>query len=470
MQSTKEGKLGLVITDGVGYRNFVLSTFLDEACHKFEHIYIFSGLPKTAYPNLDESLFTIIELPVFKENKLNWFWRKLKEVAHLQQHKANSGIADNLKMNSKKGFSANAILTKIIYAISSVFHSEKNILFYEKLQEISFSGNSVVKVYGDLLKQNKPDVLFFTHQRPPFIATLVYWAKQYKIPTAAFIFSWDNLASKGRMASAFDHYLVWSKLMQDELLRFYTQTTKQQISIVGTPQFEPYVNSEYDKSEDWFYNEFRLKRNLKTICYSCADKSIGPNDPLVIETIAKAIRENMLNDCQLLVRTSPAEDESRFAFLKESYPEIKWNHPKWLQTRLDHPEPWSQRIPRKEDLAELKAILAYCDINVNMCSTMSLDFMLFKKPVVNTVFGNENNGLYNDQRFLNYEHYKNVIDSGAVKIATNENELITFLNLYLQNPTTDELNRKQLIAQEIGQPLNKTTALCVEALKQISDY
>jgi hypothetical protein len=51
---------------------------------------------------------------------------------------------------------------------------------------------------------------------------------------------------------------------------------------------------------------------------------------------------------------------------------------------------------------------------------MSLDFMLFDKPVINTVFGNLENGLYNDQRFLNYDHYKKVIDSGAVTITKDE--------------------------------------------------
>ncbi len=459
--------LGLVITDGVGYRNFILSTFIVEASKQFQHIYIFSGLPKSAYSSLNTKDITIIELPVFRENKLNWFFRKLKEVAHLKKHRANPGIADNLRMNYKSGFSPNALLTKAVYFISSIFHNEKAILKYERLQESTFQRNEKVKFYQNTLAQNKPDILFFTHQRPPFIATLVYLARKMHIPTAAFIFSWDNLASKGRMAATFDHYLVWSKLMKEELLRFYPQTEENNVSIVGTPQFEPYSLSTYNYNRKWFDDKFGLKENLKTICYSCADKSIGPNDPLVIATIAKAIKNGHLRDCQLLVRTSPAEDESRFKETKEKLPFIHWNHPKWTQTRGAHPEPWSQRIPEKEDIAELKAILQYCDINVNMCSTMSLDFMLFDKPVINTVFGNKHNGRYDDQRFLNYEHYVNVIKSGAVKIAKDEDELIMALNTYLENPDLDSENRKLLIQKEIGEDLDKTTNYCVSALKKI---
>jgi hypothetical protein len=58
---------------------------------------------------------------------------------------------------------------------------------------------------------------------------------------------------------------------------------------------------------------------------------------------------------------------------------------------------WSQRIPSTEDIKDLRALLQYADLNVNMCSTMSL-ILCFDKPVINN-FGNLENGLYNDQRF-----------------------------------------------------------------------
>ena len=38
-------KIGVVITDGVGYRNFVMSNFLKEASNAFSEVVIYSGLP-----------------------------------------------------------------------------------------------------------------------------------------------------------------------------------------------------------------------------------------------------------------------------------------------------------------------------------------------------------------------------------------------------------------------------------------
>ena len=42
-------KLGIVITDGVGFRNFILSDFLLEAEKQFEEVVVLSCLPASVY-------------------------------------------------------------------------------------------------------------------------------------------------------------------------------------------------------------------------------------------------------------------------------------------------------------------------------------------------------------------------------------------------------------------------------------
>jgi CDP-glycerol glycerophosphotransferase (TagB/SpsB family) len=157
-----------------------------------------------------------------------------------------------------------------------------------------------------------------------------------------------------------------------------------------------------------------------------------------------------------LVRTSPAEGAERFAAIKEEFPEIIWNNPKWILTRENHSESWSQRVPSEEDIKDLRAILEYVDLNINMCSTMSLDFMLFDKPVINTVFGNKKNGLYDDQRFLGYDHLKKVINSGSVTVAKNGEELIAQINQSLLYPKERTAQRKAMIDLQIGKKLEDT--------------
>ena len=310
--------------------------------------------------------------------------------------------------------------------------------------------------------------MFFTHQRPPFIAPLVYQAEQSKVKIASFIFSWDNLASKGRMAANFDYYLVWSDLMKKELLHFYKKVQSQNIVVVGTPQFEPYVLERYKTAKNDFFIRFDLDLSKKTICFSCGDISTSENDELYITSIAQAIQENKIQNVNLLVRTSPAEDPIRFESFVAKFPFVKWNYPKWHLARRGHQEEWSQRIPSKEDVTDLRSILEYSDLNINMLSTMSLDFMQFDKPVINPVFGNAANELYDDQRFLQYPHIKNVVDSKATRIVKNGQELIEAINLYLEKPDADAENRKQLIQTQIGKSLEGTSTRIATTLKKWS--
>ena len=271
------------------------------------------------------------------------------------------------------------------------------------------------------------------------------------------------------MLGAFDYFLVWSDLMKTELLYFYPNVKKENVKVVGTPQFEPYVMDKYKTEKEDFYSKFNLDWHKKTICFSCADASIGQNDALVIRAIAQAIRENTISlPCQFLVRTSPAESPERFASVKKEFPEIIWNNPKWILTRENHTESWSQRIPSEEDIKDLRSLVEYVDLNVNMCSTMSLDFMLFDKPVINTVFGNPNNGLYDDQRFLGYDHFKKVVDSQSVTIAKNATELIAQINEALNNPTSRTVQRTTMIDLQIGEPLSGTSKRIVATLSQFN--
>ncbi|ALJ04583.1 hypothetical protein APS56_05270 [Pseudalgibacter alginicilyticus] len=456
-------KLGLVITDGVGFRNFILSDFLNKAEMTFDEVVILSCLPKGIYKT--HTNIRVIELNVFEETFKTWFFRKAKEIAHLKLHQqGNLGIQDNLKTNDSKLKTTRGYATRFIYKLTALCHSEFYIQKFQKFQNKTFANHKITNEYANILNKEHFSLLFFTHQRPPYIAPLAYAAQKQHVKTAAFIFSWDNLASKGRMASNFDYYLVWSHLMKQDLLQFYSSITETQIKVVGTPQFVPYVMPAYKILKQDFISEFNLNPNLKTICFSCGDIATSKNDELYIETIAEAIQNNAIEPVNFVVRTSPAEDPVRFKLLVEKYSFIRWNFPKWKQVRANHQESWSQRIPTLDDVKQLRGLLEYSDLNINMLSTMSLDFMLFDKPVINPVFGNDINGLYNDQRFLGYVHIKHLINSKATKVVSKKVDLLEAIHSYLDNDL-DSKNRKKFINQQVGVSLIKTSEKLVESLK-----
>jgi hypothetical protein len=71
-------KLGIVITDGVGFSNFIMSDFIAEASKQFDSVTLYLGLPIHAYGAIAHAKITIKELDVYVESKSVWFFRKWK--------------------------------------------------------------------------------------------------------------------------------------------------------------------------------------------------------------------------------------------------------------------------------------------------------------------------------------------------------------------------------------------------------
>jgi hypothetical protein len=63
----------------------------------------------------------------------------------------------------------------ITYFFYHYVHSYSSILFIEKLQFFILSKNKITKSYFELLyKKNCPTHVFFTHQRPSYLAPFLY--------------------------------------------------------------------------------------------------------------------------------------------------------------------------------------------------------------------------------------------------------------------------------------------------------
>ncbi len=77
---------------------------------------------------------------------------------------------------------------------------------------------------------------------------------------------------------------------------------------------------------------------------------------------------------------------------------------------------------------------------------MALDAANFDKPTITVGYDGKEKLDYWHSIINNYDkdHFKHVIDTGAVRIAHSEDEMVNFLDMYLKNPDIDKDNRKKL--------------------------
>ena len=127
--------------------------------------------------------------------------------------------------------------------------------------------------------------------------------------------------------------------------------------------------------------------------------------------------------------------------------------------------------PHPEDVQLLLNTVYHCAVNVNLASTMTLDFAIFDRPVVNVAIDVVNPPRWGSTiREFNYrfDHYVPVVELGAARLAHTPAELREHLNRYLGDPSLDRAERRKLVELEVSLPIGSASGRAVEALRRIA--
>lgn len=322
--------------------------------------------------------------------------------------------------------------------------------------------------YRKLFQDIRPTVLFCSHQRPLHILPPVLAARSLGIPTATFIFSWDNLTSKGRIAAPFDHFLVWSELMRSELLKYYPDVHPDRVHVVGTPQFDPYADLGLLWSREEFFRRVGADLNRPLVCYSGGDIITCPEDHFHIRILMEQVRTGRIRgNPQILLRPAPVDEGSRYDQVRRDFPELIYARPDWVHTV---PDDWSLILPLPGDVQFLANVTQHSDLNINMASTMTLDFAIHDRPVVNIAFDVNDPPPHGEplwRHFYEFEHYRPVVELGAARFARTADEMAEHVNTYLENPSLDKDARRKFVELEVALPFGHSSELIVQTLEKI---
>jgi hypothetical protein len=171
---------------------------------------------------------------------------------------------------------------------------------------------------------------------------------------------------------------------------------------------------------------------------------------------------------QVLVRPSPVDDGIRYDSVRRDFPELMFVRPEWTHTR---PGDWTRVIPSAEDVRFLVNLARHADMNVNLGSTMTLDFGLHDKPVVNVAFDVADPPLFGMpvyDYYYNYEHFRPVVEFGASRIARAADQLPGCVNAYLDDPALDREGRRRLVNLHVDVPPGQSSRATVAALERIA--
>ncbi len=438
----------VVLPRGEAIRNFVYSGALDELEHGAQ-LSVMSVMPNNAFEEMLSARYRSVHpLAEVRERWAPRFLRQFLDTAH-GRWLWSMAARERWRLRDLEASTPGEKFKRWFKKLTCYpFANRPGLSLLAAAERAASRTLRATDHYIRFFQETKPALVFNgSHVHSQVATQAVHAAQSLGIPTATFIFSWDNLTSQGRIIPLYDHYIVWNEGIRDQLLDIYKTIRPEQVSVTGTPQFDFHFNPKFYWSREEFCRRVGADPARPVILYSTGMANHIAGEPRLVEDIADMLRDMRdLGSPQLLVRIYAKGPQGIFDELKKRrpdilFPEILWE-PAWL-------------TPKVEDLYMLTNMLRHCAAGINVASTISLELCMFDKPCINVGYLPPGVPmLFDYRRYYEFEHYKPIVDSGAILVAKSEAEMKTMLRDSLTTPSRDSVQRAALLKNFFGNTLD----------------
>ncbi|MBT6227932.1 MAG: hypothetical protein HOI47_14900 [Candidatus Scalindua sp.] len=313
------------------------------------------------------------------------------------------------------------------------------------------------RFYDGLFEKYKPALLITSSIGHNCDAYIMRAAKRWNCKTMAIIHSWDNTTSKGYKGVDPDYVVAWHKHMKEELVSFHDVDEKT-IHVGGIAHWDYHwkrVNSPENRKE--FFVNTGLSMDKKVVFLGLSNPKVFRSTLNILqELLEKAVNDEFYCKVQFLVRIHPmflmsggsnANNENKLYMqeikkIEERYKGlVKFNFPEMPIICKDVDMPIS-------GLLSLSDILRYSDVMITQFSTLMIEAAIYDLPIINAGIGNLRDTSIEAENYKDWMHVKRIVRTKACKLASNIDELCTFINMYLEDRSRDSEYRKLLADEE----------------------
>ncbi|SHG44794.1 hypothetical protein SAMN05444483_11265 [Salegentibacter echinorum] len=426
-------KIFILVPDGVGLRNFGYTQF-EKLKIEYEAELIYWN--NTVFPIKDRLGFQELKINETETHKLTPLYSRARKRVELNNwaNKFNDEVYHTYKFPFNTKGLKNKAKTAFIKSLIKFYNTEEGgFKIGEKIKKLERKSSKYISCKKQLEK-HKPDFVFCTSQRSTQAIAPILAARDLKIPTASFIYSWDNVP-KAMLVVDTDYYFVWSDLMKEQLLTYYPYIPESRVFVTGTPQFEPHFDKNLMLPKQDFFREYGLDENIKYICFSGDDTTTSPLDQYYLEDLALAVKalNNEGSNLRIIFRKAPVDTTNRYDEVLKKYKELIVSiEPAWAKMGGN----WNEIFPLKEDFSLLNIICEHSELVVNICSSMVFDFALHNKACIYLDYEQPQlkKGIRDIGQNYNYVHFRSMPSRNAVGWVKSKQELKFRLKELLQEP------------------------------------
>ncbi len=291
-------------------------------------------------------------------------------------------------------------------------------------------------MFAALFKRYHPERVFISHLYGTFDARLLGEANAAGIFSLGMAAAWDHL-DKYYFPIHLDRILVQNGQMRRAALTFQSYEAARVVE-VGYPHFDFLVDERRRMTEPELFRVLRLPQQSRYIVY-VSGSAYCPDEPDVIEEMLRWIEEGRLGrTVYLVIRPYVGRRGTDKEFDMEKFNRFRGHD----RVRFYDDATWGA----VEQSTVFANMLRYAGVVLAMYSTAILEAAVYDRPLVAIAFDGYKTRPYHRsiRRFLELEHFKDVIRAGALRIAHSFPELFFHLASYLANPELDREHRRSV--------------------------
>lgn len=327
----------------------------------------------------------------------------------------------------------------------------------------------VSKKASTLIEKIQPELVVSTYPINFLEAKFLYAAKQAGKKTLIHLLSWDNITSKGIFPVIPDHFIVWGKVMYQELKEYY-DVADSQVQICGVPHFDHHIKVKQAPDFQKLLSKLSLNPEHPYLFFAMSSPRFAPHEIDIVEWLTKAINDNVFGKkLQLIVRPHPQNVQGALS------------DKKWIKrldnligdrVAIDYPQLVKSKVRwsmQKADMDHLSNLLLGCSICLNSGSTVSIDALIMDKPVILTSFDGDQDLYYwkSARRLVDYTHQKKFIDLGGAEVVHSFESLKNTVFKYLANPDRRLKERENARSMECHLNDGQSTKRVVNAMTKV---
>ncbi len=253
-------------------------------------------------------------------------------------------------------------------------------------------------------------------------------AEAKAVRTVVMAGSWDNFTTKGYFPFKAEKTLVWNAKMAEELRTLF-KVPRERIFIVGYPRATLLKRGLDNAPVEEYLASIGCGAYRSFVLYSASYGELTkvpgvpvPLEYVAVKQIAMRLNATLPSDVCILIRMHPYSDSADAAFF-DGCPRTKV----YLPGRRDK---YVERVMGLDDEYHLSAQLNKALCVVSLASTVSLDCLYLRKPVVNIDFDPVPNipQRYSMRRFYAYDHFRDLIAETNLARATSLDEVDAFVS------------------------------------------